>query len=271
MVYSSKLVALNKIQMTTNPSFSNPNHSILNHSISNHSISNHSGDLLVHRRITSVYSLFACYLLACLCTVLVAVGCKPPEEMTPTNAAPRVSAASTTAVEQDSSTSTSAGTTTSEPNVSDISVSLASYDDLLSKVAEFKGKVVVVDIWSTSCVPCMREFPHLVELAKMHTEDVRCISMNVDYIGLKNKPAEKYLAKVEDFLREQSANITNFLSSDPDEIILEKFEVGAMPAILIFDQSGDLVIRLTDSNSGEDGLTYEGDVVPAIQNLLSNK
>lgn len=176
-----------------------------------------------------------------LCALLASTGCTPPEE---------------------------ALTANSESSTTEITVALASYDDLLSTVAEFKGKVVVVDIWSTSCIPCMREFPHLVELAKTHADNVRCISMNVDYIGLKKKPAEKYVPKVEEFLRKQSATITNFLSSDPDEIILDQFEVGAIPAILIFDTNGDLVVRLTDSNSGEDGLTYEGDVIPAVEELL---
>lgn len=140
----------------------------------------------------------------------------------------------------------------------------------LQKVIEGQaGKVVVVDVWSTSCAPCMREFPHLVELSKTHPEQLVCISLNVDFIGLKSKPPEAYMGKVKQFLqRQQALKVVNLLSASADETVLRQFSIGAIPAILIYSTSGELVHTLTDSNTGRDGLTYEGDVLPKVRELL---
>lgn len=151
----------------------------------------------------------------------------------------------------------------------EVPLTVADLGQLEQIVAGHTGKVVVVDVWSTSCAPCMREFPHLVELSQTHPEQLACVSFNVDYIGLKSKPPEAYSAKVQLFLQKQQAvNITNLLSASTDEEVLRQFSVGAIPAILIYSADGELKYTLTDSNTGEDGLTYEGDVLPKVRELL---
>lgn len=151
----------------------------------------------------------------------------------------------------------------------DVQLVVADLGQLEQVIASHAGKVVVIDIWSTSCAPCMREFPHLVELSQTHPERMVCVSLNVDYIGLKSKPPEAYTAKVEQFLQKQQAmDVTNLLSASTDEAVLRHFKIGAIPAILIYSVDGELKYTLTDSNTGEDGLTYEGDVLPKVRELL---
>ena len=41
-----------------------------------------------------------------------------------------------------------------------IEVKVVSYKQLGETVTQFKGKVVVVDFWGLTCVPCVKEFPH---------------------------------------------------------------------------------------------------------------
>ena len=150
-----------------------------------------------------------------------------------------------------------------------VQLAVADLSELEQVVKSHAGKVVVVDVWSTSCAPCMREFPHLVELSQTHPERLVCISFNVDYIGLKSKPPEAYVAKVEHFLQKQHAvDVTNLLSASTDESVLRQFSIGAIPAILIYSADGELKHTFTDSNTGEDGLTYAGDVIPKVRELL---
>ncbi len=151
----------------------------------------------------------------------------------------------------------------------DVTVKLAGYSEVMKFISEQTGAVVVLDVWSTSCVPCMQEFPHLVELSRQYNEKVVCVSLNVDFIGLKKKPAESYIARAEEFLVSKRATLTNFLSSDADDIIREKLEITSIPAILIFDQQGQIVHRLTEAEASGDSLSYKADVVPAIDALLN--
>lgn len=153
----------------------------------------------------------------------------------------------------------------------EVQIKVADLAALEETIKSKSGKVVVVDIWSLQCAPCMREFPHLVELSKRYPERVACVSFNVDYIGLKSKPPESYLPKVQEFLSKQNALLTNLLSASTDEKVLAKFKLESIPAILIYGPDGKLLHTLTDTNTGDDGLTYVGDVIPKIDALLANQ
>ena len=165
----------------------------------------------------------------------------------------------------------SASSTSNSSAVSDVKVELADHAQLLERIEQTKGRVVVVDVWSTSCLPCMKEFPHLVELARRWPEDVVCISMNVDYLGLPKAPPPTVVPKVSEFLKSQAAdadNLVNLISSEPDSDVLTKLQIESMPAILVINRAGEQVAKLTTDSAGADGLTYAGDVVPLVEKLV---
>lgn len=43
-------------------------------------------------------------------------------------------------------------------------------DDNSHTLAQYKGKVVIVNFWATWCGPCKKEFPHLDRILKTHKE-----------------------------------------------------------------------------------------------------
>lgn len=135
-------------------------------------------------------------------------------------------------------------------------------------IASKKGKIVVLDAWSTSCIPCIKEFPNLVALQKQHPEIV-CLSLNLDYIGLKNKPPEFYQERVLKFLTKQEAAFDNVLCSEEAEQMFEKLEIPSIPAVFVYGRDGKLAKTFdnSDAETEEEGFTYK-DVTALVEELL---
>lgn len=122
----------------------------------------------------------------------------------------------------------------------DVKLDLKSVDQLRELIASKKGKVVVVDAWSTYCDPCMKEFPGLVGLHKKHgPEKIACISFCMNYVGLGK--VEDEIEPVIEFLRKQGATFDNILSTDEDTVVNKKLDIKSVPAIFIYDRDGKLV------------------------------
>jgi thiol-disulfide isomerase/thioredoxin len=67
-------------------------------------------------------------------------------------------------------------------NIMKASVNLL--DGQKTKLADYSGKVLVVDLWATWCGPCRQEIPHLVEIAKEYK------GRGVEVIGLTSENPE---------------------------------------------------------------------------------
>ena len=150
-------------------------------------------------------------------------------------------------------------------------VEILSWDQTQKRLAQFRGKVVVVDVWSTYCDPCVREFPNLVALQKRLGEKVRCISFDTDYAGAVREPAESLRKPVLDFLSKHDASgLFNVISSDPSEDFYNKIHLGGPPAVFVYDQTGKLVKRFDNSQTSKSAeFTYKLDVVPLVEKLTS--
>ena len=148
------------------------------------------------------------------------------------------------------------------------------WKDVEALIAQHKGRIVIVDIWSTSCLPCMTEFPNLVRIHNAHKDDVVCISFNVDYVGIKKKPAETYRPRVEQFLAKEKAECVNFLCTDASDKVFEALELSSIPAVYVYDRTGKLARRFDDSlleDNEEEAFTYKDDINPFLNELLSKK
>jgi thiol-disulfide isomerase/thioredoxin len=181
-------------------------------------------------------------LLACI------IGCetKPQGRATPSSPLPSSAASAVTPVE----------------------LQILDFDGIQQLIASKNGKVVVVDAWSTSCPPCMKEFPKLVALHKKHKpEDLACISLSFDYEGIGTPEATK--PKVLDFLSSQGATFDNVLSSDESDALYRKLELASVPAVFVYDRDGKLVKRFDNENAASEaeGFTYE-QVGELVEQLL---
>lgn len=154
-----------------------------------------------------------------------------------------------------------AALTPARPAASAGGVSLQTVDGagLKKAVESFKGKPVLLNIWSTTCGPCVKEFPSIVKLHNAYkAKGLVVISVSMD------EPEDK--AKALAFLQKQKADFPSFIRKggnvdtffDP----VDKNWLGTMPTTYVFDRKGKMVGA---QHGGE--LTYEK-FVAAVQPAL---
>jgi thiol-disulfide isomerase/thioredoxin len=198
--------------------------------------------------------------------VLWATGCQQSRqpESPGTDAVNAPTAAAPDAVQTASSEPTAIGA----PD--NVQLDIKSWGEVEQLVAGQKGKVVVVDIWSTWCVECMREFPHLVQLDRDYPQDVVCMSVSIDYAGMKGETPEASREKVLEFLNKQQATFQNVISSDTDLDVLDKLGLASVPAVLVYDREGRLHTQFSndDNEYGDEGFTYAAHIIPLVQQLI---
>ncbi len=145
--------------------------------------------------------------------------------------------------------------------LAEVTLNTADYNELQSRIAAHRGQVVVMDVWSTSCEPCMKEFPNLVALSRKLGDRVACISVSIDYEGIGKPEAQR--EKVLTFLRSQDATIENVLASEESDAILKKLGLASIPAVFVYGRDGKLA-----ETFDKPGFTYH-DVERRVSELLA--
>ncbi|MGH7172802.1 MAG: TlpA family protein disulfide reductase, partial [Gemmataceae bacterium] len=131
-------------------------------------------------------------------------------------------------------------TISAQPAADKIAARPIKYPDLGKLVRSHRGKVIVVDFWRLDCIPCKREFPHLVELNEKYSSD-GLVAMSVSLDDADDKTAR---AKVDKFLKEKQATFTNLISQgDPDDWF-NALKIGSIPCVFVFDRDNRRVKKL---------------------------
>ncbi len=101
--------------------------------------------------------------------------------------------------------------------------------------ADLKGKVVLLNIWATWCVPCREEMPQLNALqSELGGDGFEVVALNIDKGGPE---------KAEQFLEETGAtDLQNYY--DPSGKIFAKLRAVGMPTTLLIDPEGREMGRL---------------------------
>jgi thiol-disulfide isomerase/thioredoxin len=126
-------------------------------------------------------------------------------------------------------------------------------------------KFTMVDAWSTTCGPCMENFPHLVEMhRKFSKKGLAVISLSLD------DPTDKAaVATAETFLKDKKAAFTNVLLNESFGEGFEKLNISVIPAVFIYGPDGKEVKRFTMDDPNKQ-FTYD-EVEKAIVSLLDGK
>jgi thiol-disulfide isomerase/thioredoxin len=111
----------------------------------------------------------------------------------------------------------------------------ADADGKPKSLADFRGKIVLLNIWATWCVPCREEMPALDALeTKLGGKDFAVLAVNIDKGG-----ADKAAA----FLKETGATHLA-LYTDPSGKLFSTLKAVGMPTTLIIDRNGKEIARL---------------------------
>jgi thiol-disulfide isomerase/thioredoxin len=108
-------------------------------------------------------------------------------------------------------------------------------DGKQQSLGDWKGKVVLLNIWATWCVPCRAEMPALDKLeADLGGKDFAVVAINIDRGG-GDKPKK--------FLAETGATHVQ-LYTDPSGKMFSVVKAVGMPTTLVLDRDGREIGRL---------------------------
>ena len=111
----------------------------------------------------------------------------------------------------------------------------ADSDGKPKSLADFSGKIVLLNIWATWCVPCREEMPALDQLeTKLGGKDFAVVAVNIDKGGPE---------KAASFLKETGATHLA-LYTDPTGKLFSTLKTVGMPTTLIVDRNGKEIARL---------------------------
>lgn len=160
---------------------------------------------------------------------------------------------------------------------------VGSVKDLQKLVDSHRGKVVVIDLWTTWCGPCKKELPGLALLQKKYGDKVVCIAVNVNYDGTEDSKPEKKKDEVEGIVRSRFGTVLKpdepldagfrlFIANEPDELFWGALgHVGGVPVIFVYDKSGKKTKMDVDYavKAGDEEPSYKKHVNPLVEKLLN--
>jgi cytochrome c biogenesis protein CcmG, thiol:disulfide interchange protein DsbE len=97
------------------------------------------------------------------------------------------------------------------------------------KVASFKGRVLLLDVWASWCDPCKQELPVLNEMAR------RLKAQGIDILAVS---VDQQRANVEKFLRDHGGRWSLTVAHDPRGEIAELLQPDKMPTSYVVDRAG---------------------------------
>ncbi len=114
-------------------------------------------------------------------------------------------------------------------------------------LAQFRGKVVLINFWATWCPPCREEMPSMEELhRKLKDKGLVLLALNVDKEG--------YMA-VSNFLSRLQYSFPVLL--DTDAKVQNLYQVFRFPETFIVDRNGVIVEKVIGARSWLSGSTFQ--------------
>lgn len=119
---------------------------------------------------------------------------------------------------------------------------LEDFDDKTYKLADFRGKLVVVNFWASWCPPCVEEMPEFAEVKKEFGEQFEILAINR---GEDPEQAKK-------FAQDLGVIDSYPLLLDPGDKQFKAYKSFGMPTTVFIGKDGNILERKTGQIAKEE-------------------
>lgn len=109
-------------------------------------------------------------------------------------------------------------------------ISLVDLKGKTVEIADFKGKVVLLNFWATWCAPCLAEIPELIKWQKEYE------NKGLQIVGITYPPTNR--VKTRRFARRNKINYPILFGSKETKAMFDSGET--MPLTVIIDKDGNI-------------------------------
>jgi len=119
-----------------------------------------------------------------------------------------------------------------------------------ASLADYRGKVVLVNIWATWCPPCRAEMPSMERLhQKLAGTDFRIAAVSVDGDAFYN---QEQAGPGEIMAFANNLGLTFDILHDPSGAIRQSYDIFGVPESYLIDREGVIVKRVIGAANWED-------------------
>lgn len=116
------------------------------------------------------------------------------------------------------------------------SFSLPDMDGKVVSLQAFRGKVILLNFWTTWCPPCRQEIPDLNDLQdRLRSRGFVIVAVSTDISG----------KTLQDFLRKH--RVSYIVLHDQESKVARQYKAYSLPASFLIDRDGRIVERFTGS------------------------
>ena len=109
---------------------------------------------------------------------------------------------------------------------------------------DFKGKILIVDIWGTWCPPCREEVPHFEKLYTTYGDQLQVVGINYEHV-----PQEAWVDTIAAFVAEKGLTYPCLIGDDATQQLVPNLT--GFPTTLLIDGDGKVRLKVVGYHSYE--------------------
>lgn len=110
-------------------------------------------------------------------------------------------------------------------------------DKAQHNLRDYQGKIILLNFWATWCAPCVKEFPHLLQIANEYPDNIVLIALSSD---IDKAAIDKFVQKFD--LNISAQNV--LIALDEDNITQSTFQTFKLPETILIDKNQNMRKKL---------------------------